>query len=72
LEDQSATDQPHLENLLPEKKPEEVMKCSIRDDLACGGLTPLYSSRAMLAAKVIFIAAFGNPPRFSNLRNTTR
>ncbi len=27
LEDQSATDQPHLENLLPEKRPEEVKKC---------------------------------------------
>ncbi len=27
LEDQSAKDQPHLENLLPEKRPEEVVKC---------------------------------------------
>ena len=27
LEDQSAKDQPHLENLLPEKRPEEVQKC---------------------------------------------
>ncbi len=27
LEDQSATDKPHLENLLPEKRPEEVVKC---------------------------------------------
>src|SRR5882724_8272649 len=27
LEDQSATDRPHLENLLPEKRPEEVKKC---------------------------------------------
>ena len=27
LEDQSAKDQPHLENLLPEKRPEEVTKC---------------------------------------------
>jgi hypothetical protein len=27
LADASATDQPHLENLLPEKRPEEVKKC---------------------------------------------
>jgi dolichyl-phosphate-mannose-protein mannosyltransferase len=27
LEDQSARDQPHLENLLPEKRPEEVKRC---------------------------------------------
>ncbi|MFN2578047.1 MAG: hypothetical protein ABR607_10200 [Pyrinomonadaceae bacterium] len=27
LEDESAADQPHLENLLPEKRPEEVKKC---------------------------------------------
>jgi hypothetical protein len=27
LQDQSATDQPHLENLLPEKRPEEVKRC---------------------------------------------
>jgi hypothetical protein len=27
LEDQSATDQPHLEDLLPEKRPEEIKKC---------------------------------------------
>ncbi|HEY0350459.1 MAG TPA: glycosyltransferase family 39 protein [Pyrinomonadaceae bacterium] len=27
LSDQSATDHPHLENLLPEKRPEEVNKC---------------------------------------------
>lgn len=27
LEDQSAADRPHLENLLPEKRPEEVKKC---------------------------------------------
>ena len=27
LSDQSATDQPRLENLLPEKRPEEVKKC---------------------------------------------
>jgi len=27
LEDSSATDQPHLENLLPEKRPEEVKRC---------------------------------------------
>ena len=27
LEDQSAKDQPHLENLLPEKRPEEVKRC---------------------------------------------
>jgi len=27
LEDQSATDKPHLENLLPENRPEEVKKC---------------------------------------------
>jgi len=27
LEDPSATDHPHLENLLPEKRPEEVKKC---------------------------------------------
>lgn len=27
LEDQSATDHPHLENLLPEQRPEEVKKC---------------------------------------------
>jgi hypothetical protein len=27
LQDQSATDQPHLENLLPQNRPEEVKKC---------------------------------------------
>ena len=27
IEDQSAKDEPHLENLLPEKRPEEVAKC---------------------------------------------
>ena len=27
FEDQSAKDQPHLENLLPEKRPEEVKRC---------------------------------------------
>ena len=27
LADQTATDRPHLENLLPEKRPEEVKKC---------------------------------------------
>jgi hypothetical protein len=27
VEDQSALDQPHLENLLPEKRPEEVKRC---------------------------------------------
>src|SRR6185295_18055706 len=27
LSDQSATDQPHLENLLPQKRPEEVKRC---------------------------------------------
>ena len=27
LDDSTATDQPHLENLLPEQRPEEVKKC---------------------------------------------
>jgi hypothetical protein len=27
LEDQTATDKPHVENLLPDKRPEEAKKC---------------------------------------------